>query len=257
MFGKIGSMVGSLTGLTGGYKPTAYNVNKKAFDLPEYAQGQKQMSDMLSGYQTRQSAFGPTDIFREGQLAQIQALQQQAAGQGPSLAQLQLQQATNRNLAQQMAATAAGSAPNAGLALRQGLLGGAMASQGAAGQSAQLRLQEQMDAQSQLANALQSGRGQDISFMSANDQAVQNILNQYLQQQQQERAAKIQREQTMAGIVGQQNALGQANYGQQLGLFGNMLGSVGSLAQSGLGKIGSLWGSGGTESSSTTNPGQK
>lgn len=86
----------------------------------------------------------------DAQLALIQQLQDQSTGNGPSLANMQLQQATDQNMSQAMALGA--SQRGAGQAgMLKGIQGqqAGMAQQ-AAGQSAITRLQEQRAAQGQL-----------------------------------------------------------------------------------------------------------
>lgn len=102
--------------------------------------------------------------FRQGQQSLVGQLQAQANGTGPSLAQNQLQLATNRNIAQQLgvAATTSGQM-NGAASLRQSALSSAAANQGLAQNSATLRLQEQLQAQQELNDALSSGRSQDLS----------------------------------------------------------------------------------------------
>lgn len=95
------------------------------------------------------------------QMGLLQQLQDQAAGKGNSLAQMQLQKGTDQNMMQAMAlgqsqrgAGAAGMAK--GIAQQQATIG-----QGMANDSAMLRLQEQMQAQNMLGQQLGQTRGQD------------------------------------------------------------------------------------------------
>jgi len=129
---------------------------------------------------------------RDMQMTLIQQLQDQAAGRGPSLAQMQLQKATDQNIGQAMALGA--SQRGAGQA---GMLKGiqtqqAGIAQGMAGDSAIARLQEQMAARGQLGQQLDSSRGQDQAWAAQN---VQN--NQFNVQTTQQRAieqAKLDQE---------------------------------------------------------------
>jgi hypothetical protein len=99
----------------------------------------------------------------------IAQLQQQAAGQGPSLAQLQLQQATGENMNNAMALGAAqqGQGLGAQAALRSILDNQARIQQQSALQSAMLRNQEQMQAREQLGGVLGGVRGQDLGAAQA------------------------------------------------------------------------------------------
>lgn len=98
-----------------------------------------------------------------GQRALIAQLQAAAEGRGPSLVQTQLRQATDRNMAQLMAAQAtARGGPGAAAQQRALQSNLAAVNQGAAMQSAELQAQEQLAARQQLAGALAQARGQSI-----------------------------------------------------------------------------------------------
>ncbi|NJN94481.1 MAG: tail fiber domain-containing protein [Anaerolineales bacterium] len=99
--------------------------------------------------------------FRTAQMDLVAKLQAQANGQGPSLAQNQLNQATSQTLNNALALQAAQRGMGSALAGRNLLNAQSSALQQAAGQSADVRLQEQMAAQGLLANVLTQGRGQD------------------------------------------------------------------------------------------------
>ena len=118
-------------------------------------------------YGLMQGQAGGNDPVRAQQLGLIQQLQDQAAGRGPSLAQMQLQQATNQNMQQGRAMAASQRGLGGGAAARQiagqrGSIGQQMA-----GQSAMARLQEQMAARGMLGQQLGGVRGQDMSAMNA------------------------------------------------------------------------------------------
>lgn len=101
--------------------------------------------------------------FRNYQMGLANQLAAQARGEGPSLAQLQLQQATDRTLNQSLGAIRAATGPNAALAGRTAALAasGQMANMGAA--SGIARLQEQQAAQNALAQLAQQGRQADTA----------------------------------------------------------------------------------------------
>jgi hypothetical protein len=86
-------------------------------------------------------------------------LMQQAQGQGPSIAQAQLQQGTDQNIAQQMAMASSARGGNVGMAQRQAAMNAGQAQQQMAGQAGVLRLQEQQGAQQQLGQNLNSFQG--------------------------------------------------------------------------------------------------
>ncbi len=102
---------------------------------------------------------------RQSELAQ--ALQMQASGQaGPSQASLQMQRGMEQNAAMAAGNIASQRGVNPALAARmtnQALLG---ANQQQASQAAQMRLQEQQQAQSALAQQLAQMRGADIGQWS-------------------------------------------------------------------------------------------
>lgn len=103
--------------------------------------------------------------FRNGQLGLVNALQAQAAGAGPSLAENTLRQAQEANVARQMGVTAAGGG-NPAVAQRAAMNYAATAQRQAGSDAANIRTQEQLNAQAQLANALAGGRAQDIGVAS-------------------------------------------------------------------------------------------
>ncbi len=121
--------------------------------------------DMNAG-QTRDPSLSGSangDQSRAMQLALMQQLQDQAAGKGPSLAQLQLQKGGDQAMSQAMALGAsqrgAGQAGALkGIADQQAKIG-----QGMANDAAILRLQEQMQARNSLGTGLSQMRGQDQS----------------------------------------------------------------------------------------------
>lgn len=130
--------------------------------------------------QARAAQLGRQDQqFRAGQTGLMSQLQEQAAGRGPSLAGGQLQEASERTLAQQAGAAAAGGGSSA-LARRQLAANAAQQNQQTARDVAQVRLQEQLAARQQLAGVTQTGREQDINVANAQAQLIQqaNLANQ-------------------------------------------------------------------------------
>lgn len=107
-------------------------------------------------------ALGQSGRVGAQQAALAEALRAQAEGRGPSLAQMQYQQALEQTQAaiQSQLASARGLSPGQAqrIAARQQAAIGASA----AGQSAQLRLQEQMAAQAALGNLLGQQRQQEL-----------------------------------------------------------------------------------------------
>lgn len=107
------------------------------------------------------------------QQAFIQALQMQSAGLGPSVAQNQLNQATNTNLSNAMGMAASARGVNPALAARQAQQSGAQMNQQAAGQAATMRAQEQLGAQGMLGNQLNTMQTQNLQMQGVNANTAQ------------------------------------------------------------------------------------
>lgn len=128
---------------------------------------------------------------QQGQLANM--LFNQAQGNGPSVAQNMLNQATNQNVAQAASTLASQKGINPGLAARLILQNQANQGQQAAGQAAGLRAQEQLGALGQLGGALEAQRQQNIGQSLGQ---VQSGLSQV---------------QGLGGLQNQQNAINVQN----------------------------------------------
>lgn len=102
--------------------------------------------------------------FRQKQIDLANALQDQLAGKGVSLAALQEQAATDRAIKQQYGLALANRGLSSGLASRQAALNVADLSAQAANASAQMRAQDQLNAQNTLGNVLSTGRAGDIDL---------------------------------------------------------------------------------------------
>ena len=124
--------------------------------------------------------MGQANTELGNQQSLISQLQAQAQGSGPNLAGLQLQQATQQNLAGQlaMAASQRGN-QNPGAAQSNLANEGAAANQAAAGQAAQLRAQQQLASQGALSGALGqvSSQQQGLAENQANLQQQANLQN--------------------------------------------------------------------------------
>lgn len=190
---------GALESVTGGLisaAPIAYDAASKAAGGAGIMSGtqvksadpgsyQGQTDSLLNPVADQFSQFGQnTNItsnvdpaFREYQLGLAQQLQQQANGQGPSVAQMQLQQATDRSLNQSLGAIRSATGANAGLSARTAALAGAQQLGSAANASGQLRLQEQQQAQQALAGVANAGRSGDIQVNGQGLQAQQANAN--------------------------------------------------------------------------------
>jgi hypothetical protein len=141
-------------------------------------------------------------ISQYGDLADV--LRGRMAGQGPSLAQLQLLNALNQNTAQTAGAMGSVRGINQGLAQRTALNQSAGQAQSAAFQSALLRNQEELQAEEQLANVLQQRGGLQIG----QEQAATGLLGTaggLQNQQNQARIANLAQQQQLQAQVAAQN----------------------------------------------------
>lgn len=100
----------------------------------------------------------------------IQALQAQTRGEGPTVAQNQLNEATAKNIKRGAAMAASSKGIDPAMAARIGVDATAEANQMAAGQGATLRAQEQLGAYGQLGNALNSQMNAQLGLMGAANQ---------------------------------------------------------------------------------------
>jgi hypothetical protein len=153
MGGVVSSIGGAIFGSssspgalgTGRYQAQAYNIDKSAFN-----------PNNLTSYQQEQKARATQSDF-------IRQLQAQMRGEGPSLSNLQLQQATDRNIAQQMGQAASQRGVNPALAARMAMGNIAGLNQQAAQDAAIIRQQEMLNAQQQLGGAISGQRQGDLA----------------------------------------------------------------------------------------------
>jgi hypothetical protein len=168
-------------GQGGGGEDGSYDINASAFNQPNYARSRQQAQDgynLTSGRKAQQYgganiATGPQDQLRQRQMGLVEMLQGQAAGYGDSAARAQFQQATDRNLSQAIALGASQRGAGRGGALRGIANQQAAIGQQAAVDSGQLRMQEQIQAQNQLAQVLAGTRGQDLGLATGQAQLSQ------------------------------------------------------------------------------------
>lgn len=189
----IGTGVGAAIGqaLKPGQRrtPSPVQVNPNAAQMPSYDEDRRRnLAAALAAQGRGGPQMGMTQLdpsqqaqFRQGQMSLAQMLAAQANGQGPSLAQAQLRAATDRNMAQAQAlAQANAGGQNAGLVQRNIFQQQQGAAQQAAQDSGALRIQEQTQAQQQLAALLAGARGQDIGLAAENAQLSQGANQQNL-----------------------------------------------------------------------------
>ncbi len=176
--GMAGGLAGTLSG-ENRIQGQERKIDTKAFDIKDAAAKSK-LAQQQSNLATKNAAQAASQqqAARAGQSGLISQLQAQAAGKAPSLAEAQLKAASDRSLAQQLAAAAAQRGGNQ--AALQRALATSQASQSAqlAQDAAQMRIQEQNAARSQLADALQSQRGTDVQSQLAQQQFAAQGLGQ-------------------------------------------------------------------------------
>jgi len=179
--GGLAGQAGNLLGINDNYTASALTPGTSSTQLNNAYQGVQ--NDLGQSYNQSQALNGGVQAGANQQAALAQQLQAQANGQGPNVAQNQLNQATGANVANQAALMAGqrGSSSNVGLLARQSAQQGAATQQNAAGQAATLGAQQQLAAQSALGNlsAQQIAQGQSSLQNDMNaQQGEQSILQQ-------------------------------------------------------------------------------
>jgi hypothetical protein len=154
--------------------------------------------------------------------ALIQALQAQAAGQGPSIAQNQLNQTTEQNVNRGVAQAASAKGVDPALAARMGLDATAQANQAAAGQGATLRAQERLGALGQLGGAIGQQSQTNLGLAGLGGQMASN----FGQLQNQQNANAIDNAMRAQGITAQ-TALANSQAGQAM--TGGLMSGIGGL----------------------------
>jgi hypothetical protein len=174
---------------TGGSDPTGIfrnngdgrgGMGRKWFEEMNKASGHDD-KDIISSTDVRKRGWfgdGPqASGYEDNQSRLIGQLQQQADGNGPSLAQAIADQQRQQGLAQMMAQQASMRGVNPALAARSNQMAAANL-QANLGQQAQVgRLQEQQMAQGNLAQALAQARGQDLQFQGLDQNYNTSIGN--------------------------------------------------------------------------------
>lgn len=176
--GLAGNITGAL-GLNDKFQGQAANIqsgttaNQVTTAYNQAQSGLNQQQNLTNALTTQaQQAAGA----QAGLSSQLQGL---ASGQGPNVAQNQLNQATGQNVAQQAALMAGqrGSSANVGLLARQNAQQGAATQQNAAGQAATLGAQQQIAAQQNLASLSNNQVGQTQGAVQGLNNSVQNEQN--------------------------------------------------------------------------------
>lgn len=218
---------------------TADKLNKDSFKDPNAAANKMLLDKQraaLGAQQSTQMNTAQGDQARGVQSGLVNQLQQQASGQGPSLAAAQANQSADRGMAQQMA-MAAGRGGNPALMQRQALMNNAAISQNAAANAVQGRMQEQMNAQGALANLSGQMRAQDIGqagtqaqLDASHQQQVNDLTQRYLAMGLSVDQAQFQAQQDMEKTRAQMLQNDANRFGQGLGSIFNAAGAIGSVA---------------------------
>lgn len=167
--GFVGSAIGAVTGALGGGGGGGFQAEAPKLIEHNYLQD---LGNALTPLTNGLSSATNTGT-RQKSLADM--LEEQSKGGGPSIAQNQLQAATDRTGQQAAGLIASQRGLNPALAARQVLQQQAAANQAAANQSAQLRAQEMLNARQLLGQNLASQRSQDIGqYQAAGD--VANVI---------------------------------------------------------------------------------
>lgn len=159
--------------------PTAFEMNERQNNLYGDMNRDRQLLGIRDPFQMQAAQLDPAQQaqVRERQMALADQLRAQSMGEGPSLARMQMLEATDRGLAQasQMAAGQRGMSAGMRARMMNQMAGQTQAD--AARAAAMGRAQEQMNAQNSLASVLAGTRGQDLS-MAQQNAALQQGANQ-------------------------------------------------------------------------------
>ena len=217
--GAVGDIAGSVVGgvQKGIFKPVEIEraqPDARAANIRTRSRKRAETREVQEGRQ-----LGRSRAQRQGLIRQ---LQQQAKGRGPSIAEAQLRQAQDRNLAQQLAAAGRARGGNSAAMQRQLARQQQESNRDVAQQAMVARMQEQRQAQQQLgqetardqqlAGALQQQYlNQGMTFDRAQQQANMDLQRLRLQEVTASNQARLQQQQTEAGIGGAiLGGLGQA-----------------------------------------------
>ena len=141
--------------------------------------------------------------FRDAQIGQLEYLQQQATGQGQSIAQMQADRMAQQLYAQQIAQAQNAPAMQAAMARRNAAQNTAQGQADIGGQAMMARLQEIQNANQMLAQASGQGRSQDFASQGLAQNYEQMLAQAALQ-------AQAQKLGLMQGNVQSQNQTGAA-----------------------------------------------
>jgi hypothetical protein len=200
---------GKILGTNSDYHIDPMQLNNADY-LTQLAQSQQAYNTLNDpGNQSALGALGRNDVAGANQAALVQQLMAQANGQGPSLAQMQLQQASDQNIKNAAGAIAGVKGINPAQAARQVALAQQSQGQNLANNSAQLRLNEQLQKQQMAGNLLQQQRAQDVGQYQGQLNSNQQMYSTAGQLNNQQTQNQIQNYMGAAGInsgISQSNA---------------------------------------------------
>lgn len=149
-------------GIGGGrrFEPKGYDIDPAAFQDPNAAANKQRYLDAIAAAGGRTYTEDPS--IRGQQQGYLDMLKAGAEGTGPSVVDMQLKAATDRNLSSAAALAGSARGVNPALAQRQLQMNQANINQQAAGQGAVARLQETMAMRDAYGQALSGVRGQDF-----------------------------------------------------------------------------------------------
>ena len=205
---KIGNIFG-----TAKYKVSNDAINNPfSKRLTEMALNQAQI-----GQNERATQFNQSQQARTQQQSLANALNNQMSGEGPTLAQQQLNQGRNQNVASTAGQAAANRSVNPALAARLQANTAAKLNQQASADSAALRAAEQQSAQNSLGVLTSNIRGQDQAGTQAAGSFTTDQQQIAGQQSETDRAARLSREQIQAG-----------GHASAMAARGNMVSNIGT-----------------------------
>lgn len=217
-----------------------YEYNQGAFKNPYLEQEQGNISSeqqrILGGGGSGQAQ----NLQNQGQF--LNELQNRAMGNGPSVAQQQLQQGLQQNQAGIAAQIASSRNQNTGQALREGLMAQANAGTNMNAQAAQLRAQEMMGNQNSYMQGLQGQNQQYLQQQQITNPAMANLLAQQQNAYQNQFASNqgLQQLQGNQYLGAQQLGVNQnlAQQGINNQKTGSILSGLGALGVAGMGAFG-------------------
>lgn len=222
-----------------------FQFDPSAASMPGYDDWKSKLAAGAQGAGARMGPTldtGPQSQVRAQQDQLSQMLMDQAMGRGPSVAQDQLRQATDRNMSQAMALGASqGAGSRSAGVLRQVGDQRAQIGQQMAGDSSMLRLQEQLGARQMLGQQLGGMRGQDMGLASEqarlalqsqaqNDDLVKFYTQAGMSLDQAQMAARMEMQRMQSGYQLGNEQLQQGAYNTAMGNRFGLMNAAGSIA---------------------------